>query len=306
MRICSETDDIADQSCNIADMDWDDLKCVIAFRRAGSLDAAAKKLGINATTIARRIRSLESHFGQRLVERGGEGRLGLTETGLKVAGQAEAIEQITGDLEDELSNAKDSIAGLVRLSSVPMVINHLLIPRAHAFLQSHPDLRLNLDSENRTVSLINRETDIALRLARPVEGGHSLKTQRICSLVHSLYMSSDIDLAASDGMNWIGYQETMHHLPQAAWLQNKVTHDGGVFSPVAVCDFAGATEAVAAGLGKSVLPRLIADQDQRLQRLPDPVFDLKREVWLVYRAEDHRLMRIQTVCDWLAELFGSS
>lgn len=284
-------------------MNWDDLKCVLALQRSGSLDAAAKHLRMDATTIARRIRLLESHFDLYLVDRGPGGRLNLTEAGLKVAGQAEAVEQITSDLENGLCNAQSSIAGMVRVSAVPLLVNHLLIPSIGVLEQRYPDLRLHLDPENRNVSLINRETDIALRLARPSEGGSNLKTRRIGNLSHGLYVPAAADPATAATMDWIGYQDTMRHLPQAVWIQKQLARHGGQLSPLQVSDFVGAMAAVAAGLGKTVLPCLIADKDKRLRRLSAEELDLKREIWLVHRADDGRLKRLQVVCAWLSGLF---
>ena len=284
-------------------MDWGDLKYIVEFRRGGTLAAAATRLGIDATTVARRLRTVEAALGMKMVERGGDGSLVLTDAGHKAADRGERVEQIVSDLEVDLTDEQNSIAGLVRMSAVPVLVNRLLIPEAQTLSDGFPGLVLDLDSENRNVSLVNRETDVALRLARPVDGGHSLKTQRISVMEHAVYVAADVKVEQAESMTWIGYQETMHDLPHARWMQRSVVTDGGEFGPIRVCDLGGAIEGIVAGLGKSVVPRLIADRDPRLNRVSDPLPDLFREVWIVYRSEDDRLARIQVIRDWLTGLF---
>ncbi|MEJ8473419.1 LysR family transcriptional regulator [Roseibium algae] len=287
-------------------MNWSDLKYLIEFKRTGSLAAVARRLDVDATTVSRRVRLLDAALGLEMLERGADGNLVLTAAGIKAAAKAEQIEQLVRELQSDLAETTHRVDGTVRVSAVPMLVNRLLVRKVNVFSACYPDLNLHLNSENRNISLSNRETDIALRLGRPVDGGHHLKARRIGRMDHAVFAPKDMTQAAADLLPWLGYQDMMQHLPQAKWMEDNVAGLGGHFAPARVSDADGALESVAAGLGKTVLPCLIAQGDPRLQAITKPLPDLYREVWLIHRAEDAKLARIQAVCDWLVDLFQDS
>lgn len=150
-----------------------------------------------------------------------------------------------------------------------------------------------------------RETDIAIRLARPREGGHNVVTRRLGALKHAVYASSATYPEGDADQPWITYREALQYLPQARWMAREVTRSGGIFMRMRASEAEGVIEAVATGAGRSVLPVIIGDKDKRLRRSvwsgPDPLF--VREVWIMLQADVSRLARTEVVCDWVADIF---
>jgi DNA-binding transcriptional LysR family regulator len=108
---------------------------------------------------------------------------------------------------------------------------------------------------------------------------------------------------ASD-LPWIAYDEAMAHLPQAQWIAARIARDQEKIAFLRVNDAEGVLEAVAAGLGRSLLPSLIADRDPRLRRLGprqrSPA--VSRELWLLTHSELRTLRRIEAVVRWIEEV----
>ncbi|WP_153770976.1 LysR family transcriptional regulator [Labrenzia sp. CE80] len=284
-------------------MDWNNLRYLVEFKRTGTLLAVAKRLEVDATTVSRRIRSLEASFGLDVLERGPDGNLVLTEAGVRAAAQAEQIDQLVADLQGDLVDAKHRVTGVVHLSAVPMLVKRILIPQIAIFSAKYPELTLHLNADNRNFCLTNRETDVALRLGRPTEGGHSLKAYRVGLMTHAVFVPEGLSGDAVARLSWLGYQHEMQYLPQARWMEDNVAGLGGEFASTRFYDADTAIEAVAAGLGKTVLPCLVGQKDTRLQQASEPLPDLFREAWLIHRAEDAKLARVQVVCQCLADLF---
>jgi DNA-binding transcriptional LysR family regulator len=151
-------------------MNWNDLRYVLALSRGRTLTAAARLLGVDDTTVARRLTALQETFRVRLYQRLGDGTLQLTTSGQRAALHAERIEREIGLLAGGLAGADDIVAGTVRVTAVPIIINHVLVPALQILLKRHPQLQLELIADARDLSLTRREADLALRLARPKTG----------------------------------------------------------------------------------------------------------------------------------------
>lgn len=165
-------------------MDWNDLRYVLTIFRAGTLAAAARRLGVNQTTVARRLAAAEAALGTRLFDRL-EGTLRPTASGQKAVNRAARIEQDVDTLDHGIGGADADAAGLVRLTAVPVLANRLVIPALPQLREKYPRLQMELISEVRNVNLTRREADLALRLARPEAGG-SILTKRLGNLAYAV------------------------------------------------------------------------------------------------------------------------
>jgi DNA-binding transcriptional LysR family regulator len=216
---------------------------------------------------------------------------------------AERIEREIGLLSATLLPEEGSIFGTVRITSVPIVVNRLLIPTAHLLTERHPALRLELIGDARDLSLTRREADLALRLGRPKTGGTRVVARRVGTIRYEVYASASYSALEASGLPWVTYDENMMHLPQAGWIATKVSRDREKIASVCVNDAEGIVEAVAAGLGRSLLPVVVADRDPRLKRLDcrsrSPT--ISRELWLLMHAELRGLPRIEAVVAWIEE-----
>ncbi|MGE3829619.1 MAG: LysR family transcriptional regulator [Parvibaculaceae bacterium] len=277
-------------------MDWNDLRYILTISRAGTLAAAARRLGVNQTTVARRLAAAEAALGTRLFERV-DGALYPTERGEAAVSRAMQVEQEVQALQQGIGGADADASGLVRITAVPVLVNRLLVPALPQLYARHPRLRIELVAEPRNLSLTRREADIALRMARPESGGGSILAKRLGRLEYAAYGPRR---RAADRLAWITYEEGLNHLPQARWIA-KANH-GADPVPLSVSDTETIVHAVRAGLGKSLLPRFAADRDARLRCLSGPEPLLTRELWLLTHGELRHHARIAAVVTWLEEL----
>lgn len=152
-------------------MNWDDLTILLAVRRGGSVKQAARLRGVDKTTISRRLAALERDLDLTLIERDAKGNTGLTDAGLRIAREAEAMEDAYRRIRDIAGHAPKVHRGWVRLTAVPLVVNHILLPQVPRLATAASGLGVELIAEARDLSLGHGDADIALWLARPAEGG---------------------------------------------------------------------------------------------------------------------------------------
>jgi DNA-binding transcriptional LysR family regulator len=103
---------------------------------------------------------------------------------------------------------------------------------------------------------------------------------------------------------WVTYDEAMAHLPQARWIVATAARSNQRIAAVRVNDAEALLEAVLAGLGRSLLPCVIADRDSRLRRLgaKGGAPALSRELWLLMHSDLRRLGRIEAVVKWIEQI----
>ena len=280
------------------DFNWDDLRFLLALTRSGSLAGAAKRLGVNESTVARRIARFEAQLGARLIERSA-GSLRPSEAGVQVLAAAERMELEAQSITSRISGEDSRIAGTVRLTAVPILVNRVLMPALPALLDAHPALDIELIAEPRDLSLTKREADIALRLARPRKETRNL-ARRIGDLDYAVFGPARPD---ADRLPWVTYEDSLTDLPQARWITAQLNAEGAAAAQVKVNDAEGLLQSLRAGLGKSLLPVRIAAGDGSLRRLDGYPPAPSRELWLITHPELSGLPRIRIVADWLAALF---
>jgi len=276
-----------------ADTQWSDLRVVLALGREPSFAAAARRLGIDQTTVGRRLAALETALKGRLFLRA-RGRLVPTALGEEAIARAEEVEAAMQALEQAAGEAGERVTGRVRITAVPILVNRLIVPRLAGLLRRHPGLAIDASADIRSLSLTRRETDVALRFARP-ESGAGL-CRRIGDLPLSVYAAAG---SAAGSLPWVTYEERYQHLPQARWVADNVAAED--LAPLRVNDAEGLLQAVRAGFGLGVLPDFMAARDPTLARVsPAPV--LSRELWLLVHPDLRHLPRVAAVLDWLAAL----
>lgn len=274
-------------------LDWNDLRVVLAAARTGSFAGAARRLGVNESTVARRIAQAERRLGVRIFERN-LGVLQATQAGNAVVGGAERVEREVQDVTAAVGDADRQVAGSVRLTSVPIVVNRLLVPALAQLLPVHPQLQVELIAEPRDLSLYRRDADVALRLARPRRESGAL-TRRLGRLDYAIYAAQ---AAAAGSLAWVTYEDGMTDVPQRRWIDAAARRDGRGPARVLVNDAEAILQAVAAGLGKSLLPTAVGEREPGLVR-HGPAVVLSRELWLMVHPRLRDLARVRAVLDWL-------
>lgn len=293
--------------------DWSGLRVLLALARTGRIAQAARALGVDDTTVSRRLKALERDLGCELVARSADGTLTPTPVGADVVARAEMMEGHAAEIEDLLGRQAGRLRGTVRITAVPLIANRVLVPALPPLLAAHPELTVEILPEARDLDLARREADLALRMARPSLGGLRVTARRLGTLAYGVFCAR----GAADGpLPWINYDDAMAYLPQARWLARLRASREVAVSGLRVRDAETALEAIAHGIGQALLPVCVGAADGRLRAvdlaglraglragplgdLPDPP---TRELWLLTHADSARLRSVQTVRDWVGEV----
>ena len=287
-------------------INWNDLRYVLAVGRNGSLAGAARSLGVNETTVARRIATVEEILGVQLFDKVLIGSLPPTRAGEIVVTHAESIERQVIDLSNQVAGGDAAVAGSVRLTSVPILANRVLIPASASLLDRYPRLSVEVVADFRDLSLTKREADIALRLAAPNKrAGSAVLTRKIGVLEYGVYATAALDADAALRLPWITYEPAMGHIPQARWIADEIESSTRPVAAISLNDAEGILRAVQAGLGRSLLPCIVANSVPELRRIPgargeEPYF---RELWVLTHPEQRSLARVDAVIAWLELIF---
>jgi DNA-binding transcriptional LysR family regulator len=275
-----------------ASMDWDNLKFFLALAEEGSLSRASEKLRVDHSTVARRIDMLEHELGLRLVERLSRSYR-LTTEGERIRDRAKEIATGIADIARFAQSVDRSPQRVVRVSGPPTFVSRFLAPRLLPLQGQHPGLRIDLVGEARQVSLSRGETDLALRMVRPVEKG--VVARRLAVVAYGLYGSREhVARCGEDARDYIGYDDSLDHLPQQRWLKMLA---GDRDLALRSNDLVNLLTAARAGLGLAVLPCLMARAYPDLVSVPTRLPPLSRELWLVFHRDVGRVPAVRAVID---------
>lgn len=283
--------------------DWNDLKAFLAVARGGSTLAASKALGVNQTTVARRIESLEQDLGFKLFERGQTGSR-LTEAGQGMIAEAENVERAAIRFANQAAGQMRGVSGALRLTTNELVANTMVIPALVEFRKVHPDVQVDLVITDRALDLQNGEADLAIRTGKALAES-DLVARKVADHDMALYCSRDY--AARRGVpnspddlrdhDLIDVAMEMGEIPGATWMMR---HAGGK-PPITRSNSMGSlVHAVKAGLGIGALPCTIADPDHDLLRCSDPIDEARSSSWIVTRRELKDTPRVRAFIDFMA------
>lgn len=274
--------------------DWEDLRHFVALAREGTLSAAARVLGVDHATVARRVAALEASTGLKLVDR--RSRLTtLTDDGKRIAAVAAPMEETAFAVGRAAQAKKPGVDGEVAISAPPNFASSVIAPQLVRLRELHPGIRIKLIGEKRKASLSRREADVALRLMRPVESG--LLVRRIGSFGFSLYGApSYLERTPPHAFAFIGYDASLAESPQEIWLRTIVGEREIVLR---TNDLETQVAAARSGLGIAALPHYLGDGDPHLQRHVVAQKPVSRDVWLVVHRDLRQVPAVRAVMDFL-------
>ncbi|MEL7030159.1 MAG: LysR family transcriptional regulator, partial [Pseudomonadota bacterium] len=146
--------------------DWNDLRFFLELSRRQTYVSAAERLGVDHTTVARRIKALETALDQRLFERASAG-FALTPAGRTLLRHAEAVESHSLSAAEEIGGLDAAPRGVVRIATTEAIGAAFLANHAGELRAKHPDLELEVVVSVSPPSLTARDIDLALTLSRP-------------------------------------------------------------------------------------------------------------------------------------------
>jgi len=153
----------------MAEPNWSDFRIILALANGGSVTGAAKLLGVDASTVSRRLATAEEVFGAPLIIRGG-GKFQFTAEGRAVLDAAEDMDAKISATTNSVRSMREKPVGTVRIACVQTAV-HLLHPLVRDVTDAFPGLHIELMSSLACVDLAKGDADIAVRTIAPTDPG---------------------------------------------------------------------------------------------------------------------------------------
>lgn len=283
-------------------IDWNDLRYFLAVADGGSTLAAGRVLRVSQTTVARRIAALEESTGLTLFDRRQAG-YALTPVGLQLLDHARSVATAAdGFAEAALAQARDS-TGSVRITSDEIFASTLLSSLLVELHERHPEIHIDVDGARELRDLGAGEADIALRsTSEPQAPG--IVGRMLCVDDWALYCSRryaekrGVPANKDDLKNHVLVGGGGGNLERAydAWIQEL-----GLEGTVAIhqATSTGLLAAVRAGIGLTVLPCIVGEEDPELVRCFPPRPGHGRRLWLLTHDRVRHSPPVRTVIDFL-------
>lgn len=283
--------------------DWQDVLAFLELSRQGQLVDAAERLGVNYTTVGRRVRELEAALKCKLFRRTPAGFV-LTDAGQKILRHAEEMEAAANAVSRTVGLAESVPSGPVRVATMEGIGSYYFSPRLHLLHEANPALQVELVTAPRWINLSKREADIFISFAKPSE--RRLSVSRIGEFGIFLYASSaylrrrgePASLAETEGHDFVDYIDDLIEISAVRWLHDVATPRRVVFrSNSLVAQYKSASS----GLGIAMLPSFVAQHNPDLRRIL-PEVGVKRDVWLSVHSDLAHIGRVQAVARFIAGL----
>ena len=284
--------------------DWSDLRVFLEVARTGKATAAGQALGVDYTTVGRRVRALEAALGVVLFDKSRARGYQLTADGERLLAHAEAMSTAAEALRDEaLAGARD-LSGQVRIGTTEGFGNFFLAPQLARLQRRYPGLRIDLLPVPRFVSLSKREADLAVTIEHPKGGPYvcaKLSDYQLRLYATREYLEAHPPIEGVEDLKlhaFAGYVDELLFSTELAYMSRIAPPERVVFRSTSV--IAQLTAAQQGG-ALAVLPCFLAAQDPRLLPVLAREVVVTKSFW-IYCHEDHRrARRVQAVWEHLRQ-----
>ena len=281
-------------------MDWDNLRFFLAVARKSSIRGASNALGVNASTVSRRIDTFEKKLGVRLFERLPTGYV-LTVAGEEMVSSAERIEEEVSIVDRRVIGRDTQLSGTLRVTMPTALATHLLMPDFTEFGRRYPGIKLELAVSSEEFNLSKREADVAIRITdNPPD---YLVGHQATEISKAIYASDDY-LKHHDPkknpelLNWIGWE---NNHPQPQWVKE----NGFSKTPIhhQTDDLLVQLEAGKSGMGIVLLPCFLGDSTPNLQRISPYTSDFCGDIWILTHKDLRSTARVRTFMEFMHKAF---
>ncbi len=285
-------------------MNWDDIKFFIAVARTEKLIDASKRLGVDTSTVSRRIYRLEKSLNAQLFERT-MGGYTLTEHGRLMAEAAKPIEQQVQSINKALLDKNLEEKGSVRIGTTEAFGSLFLSGQINAFQKIYPNISIELLPMPRFVKVTTLEADLSISVERP--DTESLIVSKLCDYRLRLYTTKKYlrrhaclkkveDLRKH---SLISYIADLTFSDQLLYLNDILPHALPVFSSTSVL---AQHTAVKNDLGLAILPCFLADCSPQIVPVLKNEINILRTFWIIAHPEKKKLATVNKVWVYLKEL----
>lgn len=235
-----------------APIHWDDVRLFLALCRAKTVGVAAKALGVDASTVSRRLVVLEAAVGASLFDRGRNG-IAATKAAEDLLPVAQEIEAVVMRFTTAAHGLEREVSGRVRITCPADVAEVIVGPIIRDLRAKHPALCFDLEPGESVFDLTRREADLALRTVRPESG--DLIVTRLATI--NWVVAAAPALAEPLGTlrrwtdaPWVSWGDRLQRIGPARWYVAHVAQEPAVRSDSLAVQIA----AVRAGIGVALIP----------------------------------------------------
>ena len=259
---------------------WSDLQYVLAVANKGSLSAAATSMGVNHSTVLRRLNAFEHKHKLRVFLRQQTGYT-LTPEGLKLLNCARSVEETVNDLERSIAGQDMKLEGLLRLTTTDSLYNSVLVQHLAEFMKAYPRIQLDVTITDKLLELSKHDADIAIRAG--VGLPEDISGVRLCDLAFGIYGSPE----------YIKSLQGSRPLESAQWLKMKsipATSKLGLlvadlvpesYVVLKVDSFEALQRSVERGIGLAILPCFLGDSSSGLRRINFDLSEASSSLWIM-------------------------
>ncbi|AIR89372.1 LysR family transcriptional regulator [Pseudomonas cremoricolorata] len=290
---------------SLSALNWDDLKFFLEVARTRKASSAAKRLGVDYTTVSRRIASLESALGTLLFEKSRSAGFVLTREGQRLLSYAESIESTLHMACEQVSGSSMALSGHVRMGCTEGFGSFFITPQLSHFVEAFPAISVDILPLPHFISLSKREADIVIALERPEHGPYVCC--KLCDYRLRLYATQDyLDRHApitqvSDLRQhpFISYVDDLAFSSELLYLNNLIP---GAQAHLRSTSVIAQYTATLQGRGMAILPCFLAAQDPRLIAVLPEQIEVTRQFWMYCREDLRTLKRITLLWDYIRQV----
>jgi DNA-binding transcriptional LysR family regulator len=281
-----------------SDLNWDEFRLVRSIADARSLVGAAERLGVNPSTVYRRLAAVEAAVGARLFDRSRAG-YAPTAAGEDMIALAATMAESIVEFERRVAGRDVKPTGELSVT-VPGAIGLQFMPGIVAEFQAlNPGVAVELILSNEALDLSRRDADVAVRLTN--DPPQTLVGRRICTARWCVYrrrgMAGEPGAEAIEPVAFIGYGDTLGPTASRRWIEANV--DPGRI--VAKANSAHCMlELALQGVGAALLPCFLGDRSPDLVRVGYVLPELDAGLWTLTHADLRRAARVRAFMDFAA------
>jgi len=278
-------------------LDWDNVRYFLEVVRYGSLTQAAQNLGVNQTTVSRRVTALEEHLDKKLFERSGHSWM-ITPVGERLIDAARHMADEANSIERYVLADCLELSGLLRVTLADVCTQRLAMPAIQAFAQQYPDVDLEIIATHGELDLAAREADIALRATD--EPPPNLVGRRIAQIAYAVYGSQDtlarVQAGGDNGacITWLG---DGHARPP--WIEKNFPRTRRVYR---TSELGVMLEMTKCGVGMAQMPCAAADPEPLLHRIPVRYTEPGWGLWVLSHIDLRTTARVRVFKNMLVEV----
>lgn len=286
-----------DLSSAVNQLSWDDLRIIKTLSQCGNRNDTAKKLGINVSTVSRRVAQVEKTLGVALFDHRRSGYM-LTAEGEELRALGERVELDIVSVARRVSRAGEGPLGKLRITTSDSLLLYFLTPIIADFKALNEGIAIEVLVGNQALSLARDESDIAVRATRkPAE---SLVGRKLATIAWAPYGSAKGESASEpfgEEHAWVSYSGGLCGLRATSYVESRVAPHCIAYRTDSV---AAASVAIAAGLGFGFLPCMLGDMTPGLVRVGPVVPELQDELWLLTHQDIRRSWRVKAFMTFCA------